>query len=82
MPEEVRDYAADTASGLLDDLADEDADTIATEMQDALAPLLEGVDDDAVHALCTKIARAFKGLDEDGAEAGGGAAEAKRKGEG
>jgi len=77
VPEEVRDYAADTASGLLDDLADEDADTIAKEMQDALGPLLEGVEDSAVHALCTKIARAFKGLDDDGAEAGGGAAEAK-----
>ena len=39
---------------------DEDAETIATEMQDALGPLLEGVDENDVLALCTKIARAFK----------------------
>ena len=75
VPEEVRDYAADTAAGLLDDLAGEDADTIATEMHDALGPLLEGIEDSAVQALCKKIARAFKGLDGDGTTGGDGAAE-------
>ena len=81
---------------------DEDAEMIAAEMQDALGPLLEGVDEADVQvralrlrvhlalrlisrassalalvlrlqALCTQIARAFKGLGADGASAAGGA---------
>jgi len=71
VPEEVREYAADAAVGLLDDMKDEDAEAIATEMKDALGPLLDGIDDAEVQALCTKIARAFKGLGADGASAGG-----------
>ena len=57
-------------------LQDEDAETIATEMQDTLGPLLEGVDEVDVQALCNKIVRAFKGLNEDGTS-GSGVAEVK-----
>jgi ABC-type Mn2+/Zn2+ transport system ATPase subunit len=71
VPEEVRDYAADTAASLLEDMQDEDAQSIATEMQDALGPLLEGVDDSEIQALCEKIAFAFKGLSAEGESASG-----------
>eukprot|EP00802_Teleaulax_amphioxeia_P007914 Tamp_07922.p1 GENE.Tamp_07922~~Tamp_07922.p1 ORF type:complete len:660 (+),score=185.71 Tamp_07922:97-1980(+) len=54
-------------------MQDEDATTIAAEMQDALGPLLEGVDETDVQALCTKIANVFKGLGEDGTDASGAA---------
>ena len=68
VPEEVRDYAADTAVSLLDDLQDEDAAAIATELQDSIGPLLEGVPETEVEAMCVKIARAFKGLAENGGD--------------
>ena len=45
-------------------------------MQDTLGPLLEGVDEVDVQALCNKIVRAFKGLNEDGTS-GSGVAEVK-----
>ena len=66
--DEVADYAAASAAGLLEDVADSDMDAsaVAAELQDALGPLLEGaLDDDAVAALCTQVACAFKGLNGD-----------------
>ena len=68
VPEEVLDYAADTTVSLLDDLQDEDAAAIATELQDSIGPLLEGVPETEVEAMCVKIARAFKGLAENGGD--------------
>jgi ABC-type multidrug transport system fused ATPase/permease subunit len=67
--DEVRDYAAASAAGILDDVGGElDAEALAAELQDALGPLLEGVlDGDDITALCTKICRAFKGVGSDDA---------------
>jgi ABC-type Mn2+/Zn2+ transport system ATPase subunit len=70
VPEEVRDYVVDTASGLVDDIQKLDADSIAAELLDAIAPLLEGsIPESTISELCTKVARAFKGIGEN--EAGG-----------
>ena len=60
---EVLSYSADAAAGLVEDMADADAETIAAEMRDTIGPLLEGVLDDAqLEALCASAARASKGL--------------------
>ena len=76
--DEVRDYAAACAAGILDDVGGElDAEALAAELQDALGPLLEGVlDGEDITALCTKICRAFKGIGSDASE---GADEASGK---
>lgn len=64
VPEEVLEYAADSAAGLVEDMGDEDVDTIAREMEDALGALLEGSMGEAdVAALCKQVAAAFKGID-------------------
>ena len=66
VPDEVRDYVADTASGLIDDIQQLDAKAIAAELLDAIAPLLEGsIPESTICELCTKVARAFKGLGEN-----------------
>ena len=75
--EEVRDYAADAVGGLVEDMADDNAEEIAAEMRDTIGPLLEGVlDEDQVDALCKCVARAFKGLPQEEAAASGGPAAA------
>ena len=57
---------------------DEDAESIAAEMQDAIGPLLEGaLDDTEVQVLCSRVARVFKGLGDD--NAGGGEPEGSRE---
>ena len=86
VPEEVISYAGDTAAGLADDMADEGADAIAAEMEDALLGLLDGTIADAdVTALCNQVVKAFKGIvDGDVSDAaaagGGGAVEAEEAG--
>ena len=42
VPDEVRDYVADTAAGLVDDIQQLDAKSIAAELLEAISPLLEG----------------------------------------
>jgi translation initiation factor RLI1 len=64
VPEEVRDYVADSAAGLIEDIKDMDANSIASEMFDSVNPLLEGsISEEAVKDLCKQVARAFKGFD-------------------
>ena len=64
----MRDYAADAVAGIIDDMQDENAEDIATEIQSALDPLLEGaMDDSQLQELCVAVARAFKGLGQSSA---------------
>jgi ABC-type cobalamin/Fe3+-siderophores transport system ATPase subunit len=66
IPDEVRDYVADTAAGLVDDIHKLDANAIAAEMMDAISPLLEGcIPESTISDLCTKVAKAFKGISDD-----------------
>lgn len=63
VPDEVREYVADTAAGLVDDVQQLDAKSIAAELLEAISPLLEGsIPETEISELCTKVARAFKGL--------------------
>lgn len=63
IPDEIRDYVADSAYGLVEDIKDMDADRISLEIFDCINPLLEGsMCESEVKDLCTKFARAFKGL--------------------